>query len=154
MKSRTYWRASIKYATAVSLLVMLSGCGGGGSSSSTTPATPSLVGQFRQTSIATSSTSANCPGSVLLADGSSDSCGSNDTIQFRADNTFTETLSDGSQPQSGTWQFDGSTLTLKFSNTTGGSTASIPAALSNGGNTLTFSYTQGGTASKDIYARQ
>ncbi len=132
---------------------LLSGCGGG-SSSTTTPATPSLVGQFRQTSIATSSASANCPGSVLLADGTSDSCGSNDTIQFRADNTFTETLSDGSQPQSGTWQFDGSTLTLKFSTATGGSTASIPAALSNGGNTLTFSYTQGRTAAKDIYARQ
>jgi hypothetical protein len=131
---------------------LLSGCGGG--SSSTTPATPSLVGQFRQASITTSSASANCPGSVLLADGSSDSCGSSDTIQFRADSTFTETLSDGSQPQSGTWQFDGSTLTLKFSAAAGGSTASTPAVLSNGGNTLTISYTQGGTAAKDVYARQ
>lgn len=132
---------------------LLSGCGGGGSNSST-PATSPLVGQFRQTSVATSSASANCPGSVLLGDGSSDSCGSNDTIQFRADNTFTETLSDGSQSQSGTWQFDGSTLILKFSAAAGGSTASTPAALSNGGNTLTISYTQGGTAAKDIYARQ
>ncbi len=132
---------------------MLSGCGGG-SGSSTSPATPTIVGQFRQTSVATSSTSATCPGSVLLADGSSDSCGNNDNIQFRADNTFTETLSDGSQPQSGTWQFDGSTLTLKFSAAAGGSTASTPAVLSNGGNTLSISYTQGGTAAKDIYARQ
>ena len=132
---------------------LLSGCGGG-SGSSTPPATPTVVGQFRQTSVATSSASANCPGSVLLADGSSDSCGSNDTIQFRADNTFTETLSDGSQPQSGTWQFDGSTLTLKFSAASGGSTVSTPATLSSAGNTLTISYTQGGTAARDIYARQ
>lgn len=136
---------------------LLTSCGSGGNSnSSTSPATPALVGQWHQTSVATPTASANCPGGVPLPDGSTDSCGGNDTFQFRPDGTFTSTLSGNTPPPSGTWQFNGSTLTLNFTSpaSLAGSTDTTAAALSNNSNTLTLTYSQGGTTARDIYARQ
>ena len=141
-----------KTASALALLTALtlpalSGCEGGNSGSktvSTVAAVLPIVGTFRASSITATDFLGNrhssaCPGQVYEPEGSIRTCGSNDTFQFRQDGTFT-IIRDVNDTEGGTYQYVGSTLTLKV--TTPPNLArqgpGFSAILTNGNNTLTF----------------
>lgn len=141
-----------KSISSVILVVLaLSGCGGGGDGSSPAPVSP-IVGLFRQTGITGNGQTITCPGMVTLTDGTTDTCGASDTIQFKADGTFS--VVSGGTGFSGTYTYAGGTLALKVT-----APASVAGKIISGGATLSNNATlsllpMSSTDSTDIYTRQ
>lgn len=115
---RPYKRLAAALGLLGAVTVGLAGCGGGGGDNTGnngggTPATPSLVGMWKETNITGNGQTSACPSSLL------DGCGANDYFQFNSDGTFTEHFLDLSVApptiaiQQGTYTMSGMTLTVR-----------------------------------------
>ena len=137
------------------LLMSLVGCStreGGRLPSASSP----LVGQWRQTSIATGNQSAKCPATMPLPGGSTTSCSGNDMIQFNPNGTFTATFSGSSVKGSGTWRLTGNNLSLTFTAppNVAGSSQSATIRFGEGGKTININSKLGETPTTETYTRQ
>ncbi|MEP6754846.1 MAG: lipocalin family protein [Chthonomonadales bacterium] len=99
----------LKRLFAVAGLVIIAGCG----SSSGGNQNAVVLGTWIQATIAQDGSSTlRCPANLVVGGAIVDSCGTNDTIVFNANGTFTQTVIAGSS--SGTYNASGNTLTLTY----------------------------------------
>jgi hypothetical protein len=137
------------------VLMSVFGCStreGGSLPSASSP----LIGQWRQTSIATSNQSAKCPATMPLPGGSTTSCSSNDMIEFNPNGTFTATFSGSSVKGSGTWRLTGNNLSLTFTAppNVAGRSQSATIRFGEGGKTININSKLGETPTTETYTRQ
>jgi hypothetical protein len=140
---------------ALPLLTAVFGCSARGSG--TLPAgSSSLVGRWRQTSIASANQSADCPANLPLPGGSTTSCSGNDVIEFNSNGTFTATFSASLVKASGTWHLAGNNLSLTFTAppNVAGKTQSTTIRFGDGGKTINVNAKLGDTPTTETYTRQ
>jgi hypothetical protein len=140
---------------ALPLVIFVFGCSARRIESSP-PDSASLVGRWRQTSIATPSQSADCPATLRLPDGGTTSCTDNDVIEFNSNGTFTATFSATPIKASGTWRLSGNTLSLTFAapSTVSGKSRSTTIRFINGGKAISVNAKLGDTPTIETYSRQ
>jgi hypothetical protein len=140
---------------ALPLVIFVFGCSARRIESSP-PDSASLVGRWRQTSIATPSESADCPATLRLPDGGTTSCADNDVIEFNSNGTFTATFSATPIKASGTWRLSGNTLSLTFAapSTVSGKSRSTMIRFINGGQAISVNAKLGDTPTVETYSRQ
>lgn len=137
------------------LLMFLLGCSAGRGGSIPSASSP-LVGQWRQTSIATGNQSAKCPATMPLPGGSTTSCSGNDMIEFQPNGTFTATFAGSSVKGSGTWRLTGNNLSLTFTAppSVAGRSQSAIIRFGDGGKTVNINSKLGETPTTETYTRQ
>ncbi len=137
------------------LLMFLFGCSTRGAGS--LPAdSSSLVGRWRQTSIATGNQSFECPATMPLPGGSTTSCSGNDVIEFNPNGTFTATFSGSTVKGSGTWRLTGNNLSLTFTapSNVAGRNQSATIRFGEVGKTISINSRLGETPTTETYTRQ
>ena len=137
------------------LLMFLLGCSAGRGGSIPSASSP-LVGQWRQTSIATGNQSAKCPATMPLPGGATTSCSGNDMIEFQPNGTFTATFAGSSVKGSGTWRLTGNNLSLTFTAppSVAGRSQSATIRFGDGGKTININSKLGETPTTETYTRQ
>jgi len=137
------------------LLMFLFGCSTRGAGSLPVDSS-SLIGRWRQTSIATGNQSAKCPATMPLPGGSTTSCSGNDVIEFNPNGTFTATFSGSSVKGSGTWRVTGNNLSLTFTAppNVAGKSQLATIRFGEGAKTININSKLGETPTTETYTRQ